>query len=118
MSVHFPLSHGDVAADVAAMLLGGSVIPLGGESVVDSRHVVVQSSDVSELLGGLAFSLANLADPVTLLQVDPHDMSFDPEDFFGFEGALSVHAQPGRSVVGLLEVSSALLSEKMGRLVR
>ena len=50
MSVHFPLSHGDVAADVAAVLLGGSVggsvISLGGESVVDSRHVVVQGSDV------------------------------------------------------------------------
>ena len=36
MSVHLPLAHGDVAADVAAVLLGGPVIPLGGESMVDS----------------------------------------------------------------------------------
>ena len=36
VSVHLPLAHGDVAADVAAVLLGGPVIPLGGESMVDS----------------------------------------------------------------------------------
>ena len=80
--------------------------------------MVVQGRDVGELLGGLAFILADLADPVALLQVDPHHMPLDPEDFFGFEGALGVHAQPGRTVVGLLKVFSALLSEKMGRLVR
>ena len=80
--------------------------------------MVVQGRDVGELLGGLALFLANLTDPVALLQVDSHHMPLDPEDFFGFEGTLGVHAQPGRTVVGLLKVFSALLSEKMGSLIR
>ena len=117
VSIHLPLAHGNVATNVAAMLLGADMTSLGAEAMVHPGHVVVQGCDVGELLGRLSLFFAYLTFPVALLQVDAHHMALDTEHLLCVVRAVAVDTQPVARLWVSLQVFAALLPKEMGRLI-